>query len=246
MWPPGSGGGVTFGGVLMWPQVQSLGVCMSPTLCLSHDGVYLETLSLLFYCKRVLFPWDFQQLSCGEGKEAYVAGSEQGSQGRWSLKSHARKAFMGSLKTRLEGGYGVGYLLRDLLLIGWWWGHQELASSPSGYNGSGVCVLVGSMQLTFPPVGDLSVYKTAHRTRLRHYPQPLRRSLGPWLCLMAMLLFSPLWQFSFLSACLTSLVKCTHFGAQISRGSLRFSTDRRQVEDMVCFSLKFDDFGLMD
>ena len=28
-------------------------------------------------------------------------------------------------------------------------------------------MLVGSMQSTFPPSGDLSVYKTAHRTWLR-------------------------------------------------------------------------------
>lgn len=32
----------------------------------------------------------------------------------------------------------------DLLLIGWWWGKWELASSTSGSNWSVVCVLMGS------------------------------------------------------------------------------------------------------
>ena len=38
-------------------------------------------------------------------------------------------------------------------------------------------MLVGSMQLTFPPVGDLSVYKTAHRTRLRTLSTALEKEL---------------------------------------------------------------------
>ena len=55
---------------------------------------------------------------------------------------------------------------------------------------------------------------------------PWERTKGPWLCLMTtMLWFSLLRLFSFVSAFTTSLIKLIFW--------LKFSTDKRQAEDMV-------------
>ena len=50
-----------------------------------------------------------------------------------------------------------------------WWVVRSLGavSSTSDSNQSGVCMLVGSRQLTFPPGGGFSTCKTAPRTWLR-------------------------------------------------------------------------------
>ena len=54
-----------------------------------------------------------------ERKAVLQVLSKEARAGRACLKgSHSLKAFAG--KTRLRRGYGVGDLLRGLLLIGWW------------------------------------------------------------------------------------------------------------------------------
>ena len=56
--------------------------------------------------------------------------------------------------------------------------------------------------------------------------RPWEGTEGPWPCLMAaLLLFSLLWLFPFVSAFLISLIKLTFW--------LKLSTDKRQAEDVV-------------
>ena len=82
--------------------------------------------------------------------------------------------------------------------------HHQLSHSSR----SGVCVLMGSTQLTSPPGGGFSTSKTAPRTWRSILPIVLKElTKGPGLCWMAkLLLFCLAWLFSFFYF-LTSLIK---------------------------------------
>ena len=95
--------------------------------------------------------------------------------------------------------------LVDILLIGWWWGNWESASSPSW---SGVYVLVGSTQLTPPTWWGCQWLQNSPKDLAQNIIySPRRGTEGLWLCFLAKL-FIPVLNCSPLSLyLLTSLIK---------------------------------------
>ena len=128
---------------------------------------------------------------CGEGKEVCVAGAEQGGQGRPCLKG-SRSVKAGVMEwvvcsgtvSWLAGGEVIGSEHHHLLIL------TGLASACLWAARSQFLHLMGVSAC----IRQLTGYGS------EHFLQPLRRNTDPWLCLMAKLLFSLLWQFSFLSA----------------------------------------------
>ena len=107
-----------------------------------------------------------------------------------------------------ERGWGLCDQLADILLIGWWWGHQESMSSTLGSNLSGVSVLVGSVQLTSSTWWGFQYLQNSLKDVVQNIIySPGGGTKSPWLYLTSkLLLFCLAWLFSFLHF-LTSLIK---------------------------------------
>ena len=119
----------------------------------------------------------------------------------------------------------------DIFLISWLWSNQQLVTSHSGPKWSRAYVLVGSMQLTSSTWWRFRYLQNSSKDMAQNIIcSPWRGTKGPWLCLMAKLLFCLTDFFSF---CIFSVL-WLHllFRTWECLGGSSFSANKRQVEDM--------------
>ena len=139
---------------------------------------------------------------CGEGKEASVAGAEQGVQGRLLKRLTLPEGFHGKFKDKVKEGVMACMICSGT--FSWLAGGEVIRSQHhhllvlTGLKS--VCLWAACSQLLHlvgvsARIGQLTVEGS------EHYLQPLRRNIDPWVCSMARLLFCLLWQVSFLSTC---------------------------------------------
>ena len=167
-----------------------------------------------FICPFTAMPVYSQQVVVKKSAVFIIAGC-QSKASRWMvLKSpELWKAFREKF---LKTGWGKGCRacdqLMDVLLIGWWW---EVTRSqhhqPSGSSRSGGYMPVGNTQLNSSTWWGFQYPENSSENMAQNIIySPWRGTKGPWLCLMAKLLYFVLLDcFSFFQHFLTSLVKFT-------------------------------------